>query len=143
MGLPESAVTHSDIVVGRFGEEQMLRGWHERERDGRYGIPYRSSTDDGMLVLRRRPNTGKLWVLISGPVALHGGNMAGYLIIDRQKYELPLTADIWALRDFPIISDDPILRVRLYLRSPIVPDRLLHNGDARQLGWYLSAVWQE
>lgn len=131
------------IIVGRAGENQLLEGWHERETDGRYGIPYRAATEDGRLKLRWRSTSKTLNLIVSGPLALHGGEMNGYLIVNRQKYELPLRVDTWVLRSFAIEHEGPELNVRLYLKEVIVPDHVLHNGDARRLGWYLSAVWQE
>ncbi len=134
---------HGFIVVGRQGEEQLLKGWHERERDGRHGIAYRSSTEDGLLVLRRHPEATRLNLILSGPVPLHGGVMRGYLIVNRQKHELPLAVDTWVLRSYPNPTEGDDIQVRLYLKDPIVPDNVLHNGDARRLGWYLSAIWQD
>ena len=144
--MKKPAVHLSDtIIVGRVGENQLAEGWHERETDGRYGIPYRSTTDDGHLRLRRRPGATRLYTILTGPVSLHGGRMHGYMIVNRQKYELPLKVDTWVLRSFDIDPDPQAtdLHVRLYLKDPIVPDHVLHNGDARKLGWYLSAIWQQ
>lgn len=131
------------IVVGKMGESQMLEGWHERERDGRNGIPYRASRRDSTIVLRRDFRMRRLGILLSGPVALHGEPMDGRVVINRRKYELPLGVDAWVIRSFPIETRREILKIHIILEHPIVPDAILNNGDARELGWYISAVWQE
>ncbi len=133
----------SAIVVGKFGENQMVRGWHEREEDGRYGIPYRAASGEAVLYLKHPPEATRLHVLLSGPVGLKGQALDGRIIIDKKKYQLPLDVDGWVLRTYPIDVMKDALRVRLTLPDPVVPDAVLHNGDARALGWYVSAVWQE
>ncbi len=131
------------IIVGRVGEGQLLNGWHERERDGRNGIAYRAARRDGILELRRDPGAREISLLMSGPVILYGGKMNGRLLINRQKHELPLSVDSWVLRSYPIESEEDVLRIHLFIPEPAIPDQVLQNGDARELGWFLSAIWQE
>lgn len=131
------------IIVGKAGERQMLEGWHERERDGRFGIPYRASTASGSIVLKRIPGSQNLNMILSGPVPLHGGKMDGRIIVNRRKYELPLAVDIWVFRSYPIESSRDMLEITFQIDNPVVPGNVIGNGDSRQLGWFLSAVWQE
>lgn len=132
------------IVVGALGESQLADGWHDRERDGRYGIPFRAAGERGVLHLRRTPGSRQLLLIVSGAASLAPGRrLDGRIIINSRKYELPLEIDNWVLRRYPIESSRAVLEVRLELANPPVPDRVLHNGDARRLGWFLSAIWQE
>jgi hypothetical protein len=131
------------IVVGRAGERQLLQGWHEREADGRNGIPYRASAPEGELVLEAVPGATKLHVLVSAPVGLAGHPLEGRIVFNKQKFALPLAIDHWMHRVFPLESKRDVLQVRLYLKEGIVPDSILHNGDPRKLGVFLSAIWQE
>lgn len=137
------APRHSAVVVGRFGENQLVAGWHEREEDGRYGIPYRAAGAEATLYLRRSPTARRIYILLSGPVGLRRAPLDGRLIIDRKKHQLPLAIDGWVLRTYPIETEKEALRVRFLLPEPAVPDAVLNNGDVRPLGWFLSAIWQE
>lgn len=133
----------SCIVVGKLGESQMIRGWHEREQDGRNGIPYRASGGESVFYLKHPPLATKLHLILSGPIGLRKTPLDGRIIIDKLKYQLPLSVDGWVLRTFPIESAKEAIRVRLIISDPVVPDTVLHNGDARALGWFFSAAWQE
>ncbi|MCC7392015.1 hypothetical protein IT571_06610 [Candidatus Sumerlaeota bacterium] len=133
----------SSIVVGKFGENQMVKGWHEREVDGRSGIPYRASGGESVFYLKHPPLATKLYLLLSAPVGLRSTPLDGRIVIDKLKYQLPLAVDGWVLRTFPIECAKQAIRIKLMISDPVVPDTVLHNGDARALGWFLSAVWQE
>ena len=144
MALLTSPPRHAAIIAGSIGEEQFVEGWHHREEDPRNGMAYRPGTGRSIFVLRRKPGAERLWLLLSGPVALAGRPLEGRVRIDGRRHQLPLAVDAWVLRRYPI---DPrrgeTLRVELILPEPAIPDRTLSNGDLRPLGWYLSAAWQE
>ncbi|CAN5423499.1 hypothetical protein BH09SUM1_BH09SUM1_03780 [soil metagenome] len=137
------ATLQSSIVVGRYGELQLEKGWHEREADGRFGIPYRASGAEADIVLRAVPGAQRLNLLVSGPVGVVGHPLEVRLVFNRKKFELPLPIDGWVLRSFPLEVKRETLKIRVEMSSPIVPDLILRNGDARPLGLFLSAIWQE
>lgn len=133
-------------VVAGINDATCLRdGWHERERDGRCGIAYRAAGERGALEVGRQASAGRLWCLISGPRGLAEEALQGEIIIGGQSHKLQLDADLWVLRSFPLPEGEPgaPLRIELRLPDPPCPDRVLHNGDGRRLGWFVSALWQE
>lgn len=131
------------IIVGSIGEEQLAGGWHARELDGRNAVPYRASNGRGKFLLRRNESAENLWLLISGPAGLAAGPLEGRVIIDGRRHQMPLGVDTWVLRRYPLPAHSETITVELVLENPIIPDRVLQNGDVRPLGWYLSAAWQE
>lgn len=133
------------IVVGRFGEHQLRTGWHERQTDGRNGIPFVATTAEAELLLQPAPGARTLQLLLSGPVGLAGNPLEGNLSIAGNDHPLRLTVDTWVWRSvaLPPDPDDQHWKIRLRMPRPVVPDTILHNGDGRRLGWYLSAIWQE
>lgn len=133
----------SSIVVGRHGEGQLRGGWHDRERDGRHGVPFHACGREGALELARLPDATRLSLILNGPVGLAQGPLVGRVTVNGRRFELPLEVDAWVLRRYPLESGRPVLQVRLELESPPIPDNVLHNGDTRELGWMLSAIWQE
>ena len=138
--------THPDlqmIVVGRCGEGQLLSGWHERENDGRSGLPYRASGPEATLVLRVQETATVLHLLVSGPVGIAGRPVDGRIIFNNRKFEVPLRVDHWVLRSYPLEVNRPLLQVRFQIASPVIPDLVLANGDPRKLGIFLSAIWSE
>lgn len=61
-----------------------------------------------------------------------------------QKYSAPLGLehDTWTLCTMALDSEaDGSGRLQIHADILVVPDRVLHNGDARALGFYVSAVW--
>ncbi len=131
------------ILIGQSGEHQLDRGWHEREVDERSGLSYRASSNDAVFMLANPEDAQFLNLIISGPVDLHDEkSMRGYVIINRRKYELPLSVNSWVLRTYPL-PEQPAsaYRVHLYIDKVIIPDEHLHNGDARKLGWFLNSAW--
>ncbi|MBI1293144.1 hypothetical protein GC173_18210 [bacterium] len=138
--------THPDlqmIVVGRCGEGQLLTGWHEREADGRSGLPFRASGPDASLVLRVRQEATRLNLLVSGPVGIAGRPVDARIIFNNRKFEMPVGIDHWVYRSFPLEVHRPLLQVRIQVASPVIPDLVLANGDPRKLGVFLSAIWSE
>ncbi len=131
------------IVVGRYGENQLGEGWHERETDGRYGIPYRASSHDATLVLRREQNANTLHILMSGSLGLAPAGLEGAVRIGERLFPMKLSADAWVLRKIPLVDLGETLEIRFLMPNPIIPDYVIHNGDARALGWFLTAIWQE
>lgn len=144
IGNPDVLPLYTSIVVGRHGESQLLTGWHDREIDGRSGVAYRASGEVAMLELLRQQGTGELRVLLSGPVGLTESRaLIGRLTVNGRRHEVPLAVDAWVLRVFPLESHRDRLTIRLELPDAPVPDHVLSNGDARRLGWFLSAIWQQ
>lgn len=131
------------IVVGRCGENQLQSGWHERETDGRSGIPYRASGPDGTLVLSVRQDARKLHMLLSGPVGIAGRPIDARIIFNSKKFALPIGIDHWVHRSFAVEITRPLLQVRFQVANPVIPDLILANGDPRKLGIFLSAIWTE
>jgi hypothetical protein len=78
---------------------------------------------------------------VSGCIALEGGPA------------LPLELDVetWVLRRMDVpeglrehaLEEARSLRLSLSMHEELVPDRVLKNGDARRLGWLVTAVWQQ
>lgn len=134
----------SSIVIGCFGEELLRDGWHEREHDGRSGIPYRACGGIGTLALRRVPGARGLHLLVSGPSGLSYNPLRGMVRICGAEHRMLLTVDAWVWRSFPLPPQGTdSLEIELCASEAIVPHHHLRNGDARSLGWFLSAVWQE
>jgi len=131
------------IVVGRIGQNQLLDGWHERQTDGRNGIVYRASGGESRLLLSRLPGAKWLHLIVSAPVDLMGGESAGTVSINRRSYDLSLWHDAWVLRSFPLQTNKDVLEIHFTWTQRIVPDRILGNGDLRELSFYLTAAWQE
>jgi hypothetical protein len=131
------------IVVGRCGENQLLSGWHEREADGRSGVPFRASGPDASLVLRVHQEARHLYVLLSAPVGISGRPTEARIIFNTRKHALPVEIDHWVLRRYPLQVVRPLLQVRIQVASPVIPDLVIANGDPRKLGIFLSAIWAE
>lgn len=101
-----------------------------------------------------------LWILFAGsPSLLGGGPMRGSVEIrpeqsprspatgseakpgEMRRMELMLLRDCWTIRSMEIPAAwTGILRVAFRMDTPVVPDRILQNGDMRELGWYVSAA---
>ena len=139
-GLPLETV----VLAGRNDHPQYESGWHGRERDGRCGVVYRSGEAEAVLRLRRQEGARRLCLLMSGPRGLARETLRGSLAINGIEQALELGADVWVLREFDLPADGcQELRVVFSLPGAPCPDDVLHNGDARRLGWSLSAAWQE
>ena len=122
----------------------MREGWHEREVDGRCGIPYRASGREATLTIKRVQGARGLHLLISGPCGLSNQPLRGSVRMGNLDHRLLVTVDAWVWRSFPLPpGDDETLEVTIVTYEPIVPDKHLKNGDARVIGWFVSAVWQE
>jgi hypothetical protein len=131
------------VVVGRCGEVQLESGWHEREQDGRNGIPYRATSPDAFLSLRAIPGATRLHLLVSGPVGIAQRPIDARIIFNRKKFELPIFIDHWAHRHYPLEVTKGTVQVRFKVAEPVIPDLMIGNGDPRRLGIYLSAIWME
>ena len=144
MPIEERAAGLPLIVVGRCGESQLVQGWHEREQDGRFGIPYCASGASARLALRAIDNPRWLCLLLSAPVGLTTrGVLAPRITFNKKRHELPLQLDSWVLRSFKLEPRKAFIEVRFEVPDAVVPDAVLKNGDARKLGVFLSAIWQE
>lgn len=152
------------LVMGWNDHGAGLEGWHELECDGRYGIPYRATTSAASLRLRLptdSPGARTLWILLAGsPSLLGGGPMRGNIEIrpehlpgipatnskavssgESRRMELALSRDCWRVYKIDVPSAwTGILRVWFRVETPVVPDRVLRNGDTRELGWYVSSA---
>ncbi|MCC5874816.1 MAG: hypothetical protein JJU11_01230 [Candidatus Sumerlaeia bacterium] len=134
---------HTSIVIGRHGERQLMDGWHERERDGRCDVSYRAGKEAATLELARLRGAKKIHLVLSGPIGLTSAPLDGRITINGRRHELPLAVDSWVLRVYPLETSRSQLSIRLELPNAPIPDQILKNGDARKLGWFLSAIWQE
>jgi len=134
------------VITGWNDHPHFGGGWHERERDGRIGVPYRSANGCGVINLRRGPTARSLMVLMSGPRGLATDALVGRVLVDGEAHACRLDVDSWVLRTFPLPpldAKDAVLSVVFELDGPPRADDTLHNGDYRPLGWYVSAVWLE
>ncbi|MDX2176844.1 MAG: hypothetical protein SF028_10270 [Candidatus Sumerlaeia bacterium] len=135
------------LVVGLNDSACLGGGWHERERDGRCGLPYRATGPSAELRLAPAPGARGLALLVAAPVDLLGAPARGALLIEAGavplRAPLELRHDGWVLRRFPLKDPRGVIAIRLEADRAIVPDHALRNGDGRALGWFVSAVWQE
>lgn len=134
---------NSSLIIGASNESPLIEGWHERQRDGRNNIPFRAAKKTGVIQLSVPENSSTVNLILSGPVGIIQSPVMGTISINGKEHSLELAVDAWVLRSFPITEKTETLNIRLTLPTPVVPDSHLQNGDARQLGWYLSAVWVE
>lgn len=142
--MPDARGLDTIVAVGLNDPGHFGEGWHERTRDGRAPIPYRACGRAGAITMRRGPGARRLHVLLSAPVGVGGKPVAGAITVGGERHELTVGSDAWVLRSFPLPAvPDGVLRVSFSCDQPVVPDRFLHNGDGRELGWYVSAVWQD
>lgn len=101
-----------------------------------------------------------LWILFAGsPSLLGSGPMRGSVEIrpeqsprpsgtdseakpgEMRRMELTLLRDCWRVCAMEIPAAwTGILRIAFRVEMPVVPDRILQNGDMRELGWYVSAA---
>ncbi len=143
-----------------FNEAGALRGgWHDLERDGRQGVPYRATKAEAELTISRPPEAARLSILISGSPSLLGRPLKGNIEIREDLSGAPpekeagtgqvlgmlpiaLQQDIWVVRGIDLPAEQiPSIRIRIKMDDLVVPDRVLRNGDSRGLGFYISAVW--
>lgn len=134
----------SSIVVGSFGEAQLLDGWLERERYGETGVHYTACGCVGRLRVARKDGASRVALLLSAPVGLLGKPALGQVSIGRKAWRFRIEADLWVVRRLPLVSKgEADLTIELRARQTVIPDRILNNGDHRALGLFLGAVWQE
>ncbi len=142
--MPEVPPLGSIVAVGINDAGHFGEGWHERTRDGRAPIPYRACGRAGALRIRRVPAAGRIHFLLSAPVGVAGAPIRGQVEIAGRRHPLVLAVDAWVLRSFELPPGGAgTLEIRLECDRPVVPDQFLRNGDARELGWYVTAVWQD
>ena len=147
----------SMLVVGVNDYPHLMDGWHERTVDARNGVVHRAGGPEARMQLAL-PAAGmeaaegeagrdprRLHVLMSGPVGLMpGGRLLGTVTLGGvATHPLELDMDAWVVRVFDIPGECAGGRLEVVLRLPDAPspDALLRNGDARRLGWYVSAAW--
>lgn len=136
------------VVAGENDYPHFAQGWHDRSRDGRCAVEYRAvSGEEGVLVLRRSPAATRLMLLLSGPRGLSEGPLRGSIVLNETVHAIELDFDLWVVREIPLpksADDSPQgLCARFVLPNPPCPNDVLHNGDSRRMGWYVSAAWQE
>lgn len=136
------------LVAGENDYPHFAEGWHERTADGRCAVEYRSAAGrEGIIVLRRASSATRVVLLLSGPRGLVTEVLRGTISVNGAEVPLQLDADLWVIREVPLppadTQGDDRLEIRLVLPDPPCADDVLHNGDTRRLGWYVSAVWQE
>lgn len=146
-----TAMLPSLLLMG-FNESGCLRGgWHDLERDGRNGVPYRATRNAAELEIGRNPAARTLCVLLSGSPSLLGHPLEGEIQLLTMEggggapistTPLSLAHDIWVVRSIAL-PGTPVsaARIRIVAHELVIPDRVLRNGDARALGFYVSAVW--
>lgn len=132
------------VVAGINDPLHCVRGWHERTVDGGTGIPHRPTSAEAELRLRQHPDATKLWLLLSAPVGVAGHALETTLRINESDgIPVRFLRDTWQLVPVPLVPGAGELCVRFHCAAPLVPDRVLHNGDGRALGCYFAAAWQE
>lgn len=138
------ARTHA-AAVGRIEFEAFAAGWHAQQFDARCGVPYRAADGCGTVRLARQRGAHRICVLLSGPAGIgRGGAASGEIEVDGRAHPVELRGDWWCVRRVPLAAGgEEEVSVRFRLRDAPCPDDVLHNGDLRRLGWYVSAVWQE
>ena len=142
--MAEARVLDSVVAAGLNDAGHFQEGWHERSRDGRAPIPFRACGRTGSIHLRHVQVARRLHILMSAPVGVAGRPISGTAHICGERHALILEVDAWVLRTFDLPADaGPILTVSFSCDDPVVPDNVLRNGDGRELGWYVSAIWQD
>jgi len=157
---PASVLPPSFVLMG-FNEGGWLgSGWHDLERDGRTGVQYRATQEKAEIRLLVPEGAAAVHVLLSGSPSLLGKPMTGRLEVHREGgaegswgaaggrgnrptgIPVKLESDTWVVRRLALSPPlaAPVV-VRILVDELVVPDRALHNGDARALGFYVSAVW--
>ncbi len=137
-----SATLH--CVVGEFGEAALIKGWHERERDGRSGIAFRAARAEAFIRLKRADGARQLSVIVSGMVSCLDEKMTGEIVINGNFYPISLGSELWVCRSFPLNQEmTKQIEIKLIAHTSVIPAKVLNNGDAREIGWKLSAIWQE
>lgn len=132
------------IAVGINDAAGFREGWHERQRDGRAEIPYRATGKTATIHLDILPGARSLHLLLAAPCGLAGESIVGTLHVgNAPAVPLRIDCDVFVLRTVPIPRGTVgETMIHFTVANPIVPDRILRNGDGRTLGFYLSAVWQ-
>ncbi len=144
-----------------FNEGGLLGdGWHDVERDGRNGVPYRATKRAATLRVGRPRTARALFVLLAGSPSLLGGPMRGQIGVravagspdpapelgdaPARRLAVSLSEDAWVVRTLALdgIESDEVC-VSIGVDHLVVPDRALRNRDIRGLGFYVSAVWCE
>ncbi len=149
------------LVLMGFNEGGLLaEGWHDVERDGRNGVAYRATKRAASLRVGRPRGPRALFVLLAGSPSLLGRPMRGEIRVSAipgsaepapghpgvptQRLEVSLREDAWVIRSLSLEgTESDELLVEIAAEDLAVPDRTLHNGDIRGLGFYVSAVWCE
>jgi len=133
------------VAAGVNDYPHFADGWHDRTADGRCGIEFRPAAGErGVIKLARQTGARELVVLYSGPRGMAPGALCGALVVNGASHPLRLDADLWRILRVPLpaqTSDELLLE--FLLDDPPIPDTVLHNGDSRPMGWFVSAVWQE
>jgi len=144
-----SALAPPSLLLMGYNDSGWLGdGWHDLERDGRTGVNYRATKRMGELRLRRREGAHRLFILYSGSPSLLGKALSGRAEVelgaglDPASHPLRLETDVWRILQLPLRDEGAeSLSLRIHADDVVVPDRMLRNGDARALGFYVSAVW--
>ena len=136
------------LVFGKNESRFLRNGWHEREIDARVNFPYRSTLQKAELLIDVEPETRLIYILLAAPTMLLGGKQTGKVSIVQDDKNLMSKFverhhDRWSLETIET-TQEIRGQVTLEIESDQtgVPDRVLHNGDMREFGWMISAVWQ-
>lgn len=144
-----STLTPPSILLMGYNDSGWLgEGWHDLERDGRSEVSYRATKRVGELRVGRPEGARHLFLLYSGSPSLLGKTMSGWVEIgrgtdaERTFHPLRLETDVWRVLPIALAEEGAgSLTLRIHADDLVVPDRMLRNGDARALGFYVSAVW--
>lgn len=136
------------IVFGKNESRYLRDGWHEREVDGRVNFPYRSTMQEAGILLHILPHTKYIFLLIAAPVSLLDSEQVGTLSLLKDQSvitekKIIRNHDQWNLEMLEItgnITGEANLKIKS--NSVGIPDKVLHNGDQRKMGWMVSAIWQ-
>jgi hypothetical protein len=144
-----SALAPPSILLMGYNDSGWLgEGWHDLERDGRSEVSYRATRRVGELRVGRPEGALRLFLLYAGSPSLLGKTLSGRVEIEggarhaRASHPLRLETDVWRVLPLALPEEGAgSLTLRIHADDLIVPDRTLRNGDARALGFYVSAVW--
>ena len=136
-----------EILAVGYNDFMLLgEGWHERSVDARSGVVYRPSKARAEFWLNVSEKHKAINLLLSASPTLIREKINFRLTCgDKTIGETRIEDDDWHLVKFPLPAEVSAegkqkLKFTLSVSPTFIPHLVLHNGDFRELGGYLSAV---
>jgi len=130
------------IEMGSEGQGVLRKGWRGPEDDGR-GLHFRHTERRAVCSMRNVAGTKSIGVRIFANPAEFGPSTGTISVNEHEciAFDLKGSETVLLFEKPPTI--EPILEVEIRNDRTYVPDEVLGNGDLRELGVSVSAVWQE